>query len=281
MKKLNLFQKILIWVMSIVFALTIIFSILKVSVVQKVNTDVFNMVTAIRYTFFEDPVRSSKNWINDTLALETVRIENDKLKENIASVERYQAEIIELETKNRELQGLLDFKENNSNLKLKGATVIFRDFERWNNVIKINVGVKDNVKVNDAVVIAGGLIGRVETVENDSSTVRLLISNEKVSKVAIKIHVSEDTYVEGIIDSYDSNTNKFKLSLLETNAQIEKDQFVITSGSGGTIPGGILVGYISSVEASVSELAESILVTPSAKFNTFEQVYVVTGSLDD
>lgn len=281
MKKLNLFQKILIWVMSIVFVLTIIFSILKVSVVQKVNTDVFNMVTAIRYTFFEEPVRSSKDWINDTLALENVRIENDKLKENIASIERYQAEIIELETKNKELQGLLDFKENNSNLKLKGATVIFRDFERWNNVIKINVGIKDNVKVNDAVVIAGGLIGRIESVENNSSTVRLLISNEKISKVAIKIHISEDTYVEGIIDSYDSNTNKFKLSLLETNAKIDKGQFVITSGSGGTIPSGILVGYISSVEASVSELAESILVTPSAKFNTFEQVFVVTGSLDE
>lgn len=281
MNKLNIFQKLLIWIMSIIFVMTIIFSIFKISVVEKVNTEVFNMVTAIRYTFLEKPVQSTKKQINDFLSLEIIRDENDKLKENMESIGRYQAEIAELKRQNQELQDLLNFQDENSNLQLKTAQVIFRDYERWNNTIKINIGSDENVKVNDAVVIAQGLIGRVETVDKNTSIIRLLISNEKVSKVAVKIQTGKDDYVEGIVDLYDSNSKKFKLSLLETSDDIKEGQVVITSGSGGTIPSGILVGYISSVEESVSELAESISVTPSANFESFEKLFVVTGSLDE
>ncbi len=281
MNKFNLFQKILIGLMSVIFALTVVLSIFKASLIESVNTDVFNMVTAVRYTFFESPIKASSNFISNTLTLEQVRQENDRLKENIASSGRYQAEIRELNKQNNDLLAMLDFANNNANLNLKAATVTFRDFERWNNVIKINVGSDDLIEVNDAVVLAEGLIGRVETVEKTSSTVRLLVSNDKVSKVAIKIQVSEDEWVEGIIDSYDSNLNKFRLSLLETSLIIKKDQPITTSGSGGTIPSGLLVGYISSVEPSVSELAETILVSPSARFDSFEKVFVVRSDVND
>lgn len=281
MKKFSLFQKILIGIMSVIFVLTIIFGIFKASVVGKINTDVFNMVTAVRYTFFESPLKTTSNWIENTVSLDNVRKENDKLKENIGSIGRYQAEINELKDKNKDLQSMLDFQDENDNLDLKPAKVIFRDFERWNNVIKINVGSQDDIEINDAVVLPQGLIGRIESVEKNSSTVRLLVSNDKVSKVAIKIKISDDESIEGIIDAYDSNVNKFMLSLLETSDFIEKDQAVVTSGTGGTIPSGLLVGYISLVEASASQLGETILVTPSANFKSFEKVFVVRGIAND
>ena len=281
MKKFSLFQKILIGIMSFIFVLTISLGIFKAALVESVNTDVFNMVTAVRYTFFESPIKSTSKWVTNTLTLEEVRKENDKLKENTQSIGRYQSEINNLKTKNAKLEAMLNFKDENSNLDLQTAKVVFRDFERWNNVIKINVGSSDNVKVNDAVVLPEGLIGRIESVDKNTSTVRLLISNDKVSKVAIKIKVSDDEFIEGIIDAYDSNQNKFTLSLLETSSDIKKDQPVSSSGSGGTIPSGLLVGYIYSVEPSVSQLGESILVTPSARFDSFETVFVVRGSSDE
>ena len=281
MKKFSLFQKILIGIMSVIFVATITLSIFKASLLQKINTDVFNMVSAVRYTFFESPVKSSNQWLKNHLTLEEAIIENDKLKENVASIGQYQAEIDALKAENKELNSLLDFKNTNTSLDLKSAQVTFRDYERWNNIIKINVGINDDVKVNDAVVLADGLIGRVESVEENSSVVRLLFSNEIVSKVAIKIEVEEKKYVEGIVDLYDANLKRFKLSLLETSDKIKKDQKIITSGSGGSVPSGILVGYISSVEPSVNELGDTILVNPSASFNSFEKVFVVRGRLDD
>lgn len=281
MKKFNLFQKILIVIMSIVFVVTIVLGIFKASLLGSINTDIFNMVTVVRYTFFESPVKSTDRWIENTLTLDEVRNENDRLKENTGSIGRYQTEINELKAKNKDLQAMLEFKDKHADLNLKTAKVTFRDFERWNNTIKIDVGSLDDVSVNDAVVLAEGLIGRVESVEKNSSIVRLLISNDKVSKVAIKIQLSKEEFVEGIIDAYDSNLNKFTLSLLETSDKIEKDQIVSTSGSGGTIPSGILVGHISSVEPSPSQLGETILVTPSAGFDSFENVFVVRGSSND
>lgn len=281
MKKFSLFQKVLIVIMSIIFVLTIIFSIFKISVVENINKETFNMVTAIRYTFFEKPVEATTNYITNTLTLEQVREENDKLKESVASLGRYQVELDELRLQNKELKSLLDFQDNYSYLDLKPASVTFRDFERWNNIIKINVGSVDGVKVNDAVVVANGLIGRVESVSEKSSVVRLLISNDKTSKVAIKIKLGEDDYVEGIIDAYNSNKNQFELSLLETSDKIKVLQPVSTSGSGGTIPSGILLGHISLVEDSASELGETILVAPSVDFRSFEKVFVVRGFIDE
>lgn len=281
MKKFNIFQKVLISIMTIVFILTVVFGIFKASVLDNVNKEVFNMVTAVRYTFFEAPIQASKNWVSSSLSLSEVRKENDLLKENAASIGRYQAEINELLDKNKKLEEMIDFKNNNSDLILKPARVIFRDFERWNNIIKIDVGANDGIKVNNAVVLADGLVGRVEEVMANTSMVRLIVSNEKVSKVAIKIKLEDDKYVEGIIDYYDSNLNKFQLSLLDTSDAIKEDQVVTTSGSGGTIPSGILLGYIDTVEPSVSQLGAKILVRPSASFESFESVYVVSGSQND
>lgn len=281
MKKFSVFEKVLVAIMSIIFIVTIILGFIKVSVVDSVNTEVFNMVTAVRYTFFESPIKSSAKWINDAITLEEVRLENDKLKENIKSIARYQTKIDELESQNKDLKAMVDYKNDYSNFDLKTASVVFRDFDRWNNVIKINVGSNDQVKVNDAVVLPAGLIGRIESVETDTALVRLLISNEKISKVAIKIKTSNDSYVEGIIDGYDANSQSFQLSLLETSDKIEVGQTVSTSGSGGTVPGGILVGQISLIEASASQIGEKILVKSDADFTSFETVFVVAGSLDD
>lgn len=281
MKTFNIFQKILISIMTVLFILTVIFGIFKPNALDSANKEVFNMVTAIRYTFFEAPIQASKNWVNNNLSLSEVRKENDLLKENVASIGRYQAEIDELLHKNKELEEMIDFKNKNSDLYLQPARVIFRDFERWNNIIKIDVGANDGIKVNNAVVLADGLVGRVEEVNENTSMVRLIVSNEKVSKVAVKIKLEDDKYVEGIIDYYDSNLNMFQLSLLDTSDEIKEDQVVTTSGSGGTIPSGLIVGYIDTIEPSVSQLGAKILVRPSASFDSFEAVYVVSGSKND
>ena len=70
MNKFNLFQKILIGLMSVIFALTVVLSIFKASLIESVNTDVFNMVTAVRYTFFESPIKANRHHISATLSLE-------------------------------------------------------------------------------------------------------------------------------------------------------------------------------------------------------------------
>ncbi len=281
MNELNRLQKILVWILSFLFVLTIFLGVFKRSVIVNTNKEVFNIVSSIRYTFFEYPIQKSQKWFNNIINFENVIEENQQLKENTNSIARNQAYIKQLEKENQDLINMLEFKNKNSKLNLAAAKVIFRDFERWNSTIKIDIGKNSNVKINDAVLLPEGLIGRVESVEENSSIVRLLISADKVSKVAVKINVGKDKYIEAIIDNYNYNEKAFELSLLETSDLIKTEDEVVTSGAGGIIPGGILVGSIISKEVSTNELGDIILVKPAASFESFENVFVVVGAFDD
>lgn len=280
MRNLNRFQRILVWILSFLFVLTLFVGIFKQSVITDTNKEVFNVVSAVRYTFFEYPVVKSQKWFYNIMNLENITEENRLLKENVKSIARNQAYIKELEKENQELIEMLEFKNKNSHLNLVATKVIFRDFERWNNTIKIDIGSSSKVKVNDAVLLPEGLIGRVESTEANSSIVRLLISNDKVSKVAVKINVDKDKYIEAIIDEFNFDEQAFELSLLETSDLIKTTNEVVTSGAGGIILGGILVGEIVSKEVSTSELGDKILVKPAASFDSFENVFVVVGAFD-
>lgn len=280
MNKLTSVQKFLIWILSGLFMITMVLVALKGDIVADVNKGVFNVVTAIRYTLFDKPIYYINDKFNDILNLSEVTDENKLLRENVFSIARNQAYINELELKNKELSKMLEFKDNNSNLDLMSAKVIFRDHERWNNTIKLNVGSNDNVRVNDAVLVANGLIGTVESVEEQTSIVRLLISSDRANKVAVKINLGDDEYVEAIIESYDADEKAFHLSLLETSDAIEVGNQVVTSGAGGLIPGGILVGDIVSLEYSVNQLGSQILVKSQVDYSSIENVFVA-GSNND
>ncbi len=279
MNKLSSFQKILIWILSALFTLTLILVAIKGNLVDDINKGVFNVVTAVRYTVFDRPIYYVKENFSEILNLHNVSDENKLLRENVDSIARDQAYINELETKNAELSKMLEYKQDN-NLELISSKVIFRDHERWNSTIKINKGSNDNVRVNDAVLVSKGLIGAVESVEADSSIVRLLISPERANKVAVKINVEDNSYVEAIIEGYDSDKGAFLLSLLETSDEIEIGNAVVTSGSGGLIPGGILVGDILSVEYSINQLGSEILVKSEVDYASIENVFVA-GSNND
>lgn len=281
MNKLNTFQKILIWILTAFFSLTIVLVIFKEGFVVDVNEKVFNVVTAIRYTFVEAPIYAANEKFDSVIKLQNVSNENKALRENVLSIGRLQAEMEELEIKNKNLQDMLDFKSDHSNLKLIPSQVVFRDVDRWNTTLKLNVGSDDNVKINDAVVVPQGYIGRVESVTAKTSVVRLLISTDVNNKVAGKIILEDGVSVQAIVDSYNVEERAFELSLLETSDRIEVGNRVVTSGAGGVIPGGILVGEVRSLEASVNKLENQILVKSAVNFSAIEDVFVVIGENND
>lgn len=277
MDNLSKFQKFLIWILSIFFIVSLFLAAFKQDLFMNISDGVFNVVTSIRYTLVEGPVHNANNKLKDVLSLQSVTEENRLLRENVNSIARNQQYIEELENQNSVLEEMLQFKTANAGLDLLSSKVVFRDPESWNNTIKIDVGSAEGVSINDAVILAQGLIGRIESVEENSSIVRLLISEDLSSKVAVKIKLEDGSSVEAIIDNYNANEQAFNLTLLETNDNIQLGDQVVTSGAGGLIPGGISVGEISYEEDSVNQLGSKIFVKSYANFISFDSVFVVKG----
>ena len=108
-----------------------------------------------------------------------LRQELSKVDQKDALIESYQKEIAEL-------KGLMG-QTVDKKFQKKYATIINRNPETYSNQITLNIGTKDGVSLDNAVISNSGLIGKIINVSNFSSTVKLLTSDEISNKISIKI----------------------------------------------------------------------------------------------
>ena len=156
-------------------------------------------------------------------------------------------------------------KLNNINLSLSdfnilNATVISRNRDYWYNSLIINKGTSDGVDIDMAVVNSDGLIGRISLVTDNTSTVKLITTNDTKNKISAVIkNGNNDIY--GIINGYDSKNNY--LYLVIDDDKITKNSKVETTGMGGVFPRGILIGKVFDVIKKEDEVTNIVRVIPS------------------
>lgn len=235
----------------------------------------FNLFSTLEYTFFDKPTNSIFNWVDDYTSLWNVRNENDLLRQDIEAIQQLKMMLSQSNKKIVELEALLNLKQATQQYTFVAGNVTFRDLERWNDTIKIDVGSNAGVDENYAVISSAGLIGRVESVSEESAIVRLIISENGSNKVAVKIQVNAEITVEAILEYYDSNEQAFVVTLLDTGYTIKKGDLIITSGSGGVFPSGLMVGTVTDIAELNNAVGVKIYVSPAANFNDFNYVFVV------
>jgi rod shape-determining protein MreC len=194
--------------------------------------------------------------------LTSLREQNDELNATVIRLQEYQQEV-------DRLNALLQLKDA-YDIEGVAARVIAQDSDSWNQVITINKGTDAGVSAGMPVMDANGLIGQIEQVTGSSSTVRLITDAQ--SGVAALV---QSTRVEGIVTG--SLEGLLYLSYVPVSTQVTVGDAVITSGSGGVYPRGIVIGTIISVQGDSSALYHTIVVKPVASSDDYEDVLVLTG----
>lgn len=172
----------------------------------------------------------------------------------------------------KELKNLLELK--NTNYKLKYASVISRNTKDYFEEVIIDVGKKDGIKENLAVITKDGLIGKIIKVTNKTSTVRLITSSNIYNKISVNIE-ADNKSVTGIITSYDSLTNSLTIEGITENVNIQTGSLVTTTGLSDIYPSGILVGRVSRVMKDNFDLAYILKVEPTENLSSFHYVAVI------
>ena len=144
----------------------------------------------------------------------------------------------------------------------------------WYNTLTIDKGSKNGIKKDDAVITSNGLIGKIIKVSNFSSTVKLLTTENINNKISIKIN-SNETELYGLLYSYDSNNNVYKIEGIEDASSISKGDYVTTTGLTNYFPSGILIGHVSRVVKDEYDLNSVVEVTPSVNFDNISFVTVL------
>ncbi len=248
---------------------------------EKFLKDTFSVVQGIFYR----PAQAFSGFVDDIRDAYNVYQENRVLKASLDQYAQVTAQLKLTEAENERLRNLLQAKSKLTDYQLRVGEVVARNSDSWNDVVTIDKGIQNGIKKDMAVITSSGLIGRVQSVSNFSSTVELLTAIERSNHISAIIlgqqqvnGVTTHTEVNGVIEEYDGRERLLIMRKIPLGQKIEPKQQVVTSGLGGVMPRGLLIGQVVRVVPGDYGLTQTAYVQPSADFSQLNEVMVVERS---
>ncbi|MBF0787726.1 rod shape-determining protein MreC [Streptococcus sp. 19428wC2_LYSM12] len=200
--------------------------------------------------------------------------ENKELKASLTALEGQVAELDTIKKENDSLRESLGMAERYEEKDFLIGLVSVRTPVSWNTQLTIDLGKKDGLTEEMLVVSNGGLVGIIEHIYDDVADVKLLCNLDKVTKIPVKITAGNNN-IYGILTGYDTDTNSFIISQLNSVDAIAVGSNVVTSDLAGTTPSNIQIGKVRSVKTSSSDLNRELYIEPTANFSNIYSVLVV------
>lgn len=187
--------------------------------------------------------------------------ENDSLAAQVASLEEAKKEN---DTFREQLNLVPKDKFN-----LEAGFVIGQDPQSLGSWITIGKGSSDGIASGMPVIVSDGiLIGEVAEVNPHSSKISLLTDS------ASAVNVSDlETGAKGIIrGAYGLG---MVMDMVAQSDVLNEGDTVVTSGLGGDVPRGLLVGKIQEVKVSSDKLFQQAIVIPRIRYQKLDVVFVI------
>jgi rod shape-determining protein MreC len=234
------------------------------------------------------PAGSIAGFFQDLRELQVIYRENKELKKTLMHYAEDTQRLNDLEAENKRLKDALAFTERQkqaNNYRYHIADVVAVSTDAYNHTITIDLGEKDGIKPNMAVITSEGLIGRVQNVFPFHSDVQLLSNlndtDDNTKAIAVTVRGKESSSF-GIIESYERDKASGSDVLVMTKVEqadpthaIAVGDTVVTSGLGQVFPPGIMVGKIVSIGEGEFGITPRVLVKPFASFTHIQEVFVV------
>ena len=202
----------------------------------------------------------TKHWVSGSLqSKEALRRENIMLKSQLmhAHAKLQQQDYILAE--NARLQRILSTTATKQ-FDMSLAQIIGTDTNMRKQIVVLNKGKHDNVKVGQTVIDERGILGQILNVYPNTSRLLLLTDEQQSVAVTIK-RTGQRAVVTG-----KGNPQSLQLDYMFKTADIRVGDELISSGLGGRIVAGYQVGRVSRITADASSNFQDIMVTPAANF---------------
>lgn len=226
-------------------------------------------ITAIQ-SWISGRVQTVESTLEGPRDIQALQTENRQLRHQIEELERQNEELTEIYAEYVILSTLMDYAKEDPEFRRVAADVIGWDTSNLVRMIIINRGSDDGIQEGMPVETERGLVGRVVEVGPRSSRVHLL--TDPGSSVNTRLAASRaDGTVVGQLTSH------LRMKWIEQDIPITENELVMTSGAGGNFPPDLVVGRITRVEQSVSELFQEAEVRPAVDFERLEIVLIITN----
>ena len=247
-------------------------------VIQRATATVLSPLETVANAALK-PVRDLVDWFDETWE---ARGENEDLKEELADVRAELVDAQVAEAENEELRGLLDLDENelaSFGFKPVTARIVTRTPSLVNATVGVNAGSADGVEMDDVVVAADGLVGRVSQVTSGSAQIQLITDPRN----GVSLAVAEADGPQGIASATAGEPDELTLQFFSNEGEVPDDSYVVTAGwadeateLASIYPPGVPVGSVTETTSGDAEFQE-VTVEPFVDFQELTHVQILTG----
>jgi rod shape-determining protein MreC len=112
------------------------------------------------------------------------------------------------------------------------------------------------------------VVGQVLTSSPNYS--KVLLATDPNSAIEI---ITQKTRVQGIVKGL--GRDAFGLHYVLKSAEVEKGDYVLTSGLGGVFPKGLMVGTVTEIRKSRRGMFQDIEIQPAVDFTQLEHLIII------
>ena len=212
----------------------------------------------------------ARNFLTEVRHSKDLDLQLTTIRGEIGRLPIIEARCRELERENAELRLALHFKKNTP-FGVAAAQIIRRNPTTWWQTVEIDVGTKQGLGPQLAVLSNEGLVGIIDRTWDDRSSVILL--TDEACQVSAKVEESPEVGILSGQRGQFEGTPLLRLRFLSKNAVLHPGQRVFSTGRGGIFKTNLLLGTIVSVERAAED--SEALVRPSVNFADLGTVFVV------
>ncbi len=262
----------------VIILIAILLVVLSVALKKDRNLSIPEKIVKDSGTFIVNVISSPLNFVKEKLRENKEK--NDiynkykELKQKQQKINSIEAENNNLKSEVKKLKNTLELNTILSDKVYKNATIVNRNIDYWYDEVTIDKGKKNGIKKDMAVINNDGLVGKITTVSNYYSTVKLLANENMSDKISVKIKIGNE-YAYGLISKYNAKNNSYTVDGISENLKISKGSEVVTTGMGDIFPSGLLVGYVTKVTTDNFDLSKVAVVESSVDFNNLDYVSVL------
>ena len=227
------------------------------------------------------PVRkvlsSTVNWFNTIYGYlyryDSLLAENESLRSQLADAQQSARDGIEASEENQRLRELLYLREKHTDYVLESAKLVLWSSSNWSSAFNISKGYTSGIELGDPVITEYGvLVGQVTELGTNWATVSTLIDVD----MSVGGYVTSTGSTGMVMGEFALMKNKTaKLTYLADGAQIFVGDEVLTSGSGGAFPAGLVIGTITNVQTEAGGQIEYGIVQPACDLDALVQVFII------
>jgi rod shape-determining protein MreC len=262
---------------AVLISMLLLTSVVLVNLDPRLTANPLRDLTSTALTPLQEGARVTGNGLDWFLSsfgdVRELRRENEALQRTIDHLTAENAQVQSLQQQNERLRQQLGFKEARPELEQLPAEVVYRDPTSVRKYLIIDRGRRDGVEKGMAVVSPGGLIGRIESVDDGRARVLLLIDSNSAVRAVI-----QDSRADGRADGIVYGRwplGRLRMQYIDTTAQVKEGAKVLTSGMDDALPRDLFIGVIQKVYKTDVQDTQEADILPAVDPDAVESVAVI------